>query len=74
MVSMTKSKTPKRTSTVKTVRNVDTEISDLELDKVTGGGSQSSGGGGGTGKIMFDSASGMATGKITLDPLSIERR
>jgi hypothetical protein len=51
-------------------RNADKEISDLELDKVAGGGSQSSGGGGGSGKIAcYDSASGLATGKITFDPL-----
>jgi hypothetical protein len=52
-----KSKTPNKTSTVRTKLNTGSEIiSDFELDKVTGG--FSSGGDGGSGKITYDSGSG----------------
>jgi hypothetical protein len=62
-VAMTKSKTPNKTSTVKSKLSTDTEISDLELDKVAGGTSTgeqtvdhnfSSGGGGGSGKVFIN--------------------
>jgi hypothetical protein len=67
---MSKSKTPNKTSSVKTGRNTDTEIPDLELEKVAGGRLA----GGGSGKIAYDSGSGNGPDKMTFDPLSTERK
>ncbi len=59
---MAKSKTPNKTSITKSRLNVDTELTDLELDKVAGGFST---GGVGSGRIALDGSSGLPTGKLT---------